>query len=216
MLTGLGGKFTSLVFQATGGVNFFCLLMVALVCIILGMGMPIPAAYVLTATLAVPALLELDFPLLASHLFIVYFSMVSAVTPPVAVAAYAASGIAEGNPNSTGFQATRLAIAAYLVPIIFMYRPGLILAASFPNIIWSTLMTALAVIALASGLEGHFFTRLNSRILRLFFVGVSVMLVWPHLLSDLLGLAGLAAIFGWQVWSKKEGDDGKEKGNDGL
>lgn len=117
MLTGLGGKFTSLVFQATGGVNFFCLLMVAVVCIILGMGMPIPAAYVLTATLAVPALLELDFPLLASHLFIVYFSMVSAVTPPVAVAAYAAAGIAGGNPNSTGFQATRLAVAAYLVPV---------------------------------------------------------------------------------------------------
>ncbi|MFH1489830.1 MAG: TRAP transporter fused permease subunit [Pseudomonadota bacterium] len=202
MLTGLGGKFTSMVFQATGGVNFFCLLMVAVVCIILGMGMPIPAAYVLTATLAVPALLELDFPLLASHLFIVYFSMVSAVTPPVAVAAYAASGIAGGNPNSTGFQATRLAIAAYLVPIIFMYRPGLLMAASLPKIIWSTLMTTLAVIALASGLEGHFFTRLNSLILRFLFIGVSIMLVWPHILSDLLGLAGLAAIFGWQVWMK--------------
>ncbi len=202
MLTGLGGKFTSLVFQATGGVNIFCLLMVALVCILLGMGMPIPAAYVLTATLAVPALLELDFPLLSSHLFIVYFSMVSAVTPPVAVAAYAASGIAGGNPNSTGFQATRLAVAAYLVPIIFMYRPGLLLAASLPKILWSSFMTTLAVVALASGLEGHFFTRVNSLLLRLLFVGISIMLVWPHLLTDLLGLAALASIFGWQFWMK--------------
>ena len=94
MLTGLGGKFTSLVFAATGGNSLLCLMMVALVCIILGMGMPIPAAYVLTATLAVPALLELNFTLLASHLFIVYFSVVSAITPPVAVAAYAGALIA--------------------------------------------------------------------------------------------------------------------------
>lgn len=206
MLTGLGGKFTSLVFQATGGNDFFCLLMVALVCIILGMGMPIPAAYVLTATLAVPALLELDFPLLASHLFIVYFSMVSAVTPPVAVAAYAASGLAGGNPNSTGFQATRLAIAAYLVPIIFMYRPGLLMAAPFYKIIWSTFMTSLAVLALASALEGHFLTRLNSTLLRLFLAGVSIMLVWPHILTDFLGLALMAAVFGWQLWVKKRHD----------
>ena len=202
MLTGLGGKFTSLVFQATGGIDFFCLLMVAVVCIILGMGMPIPAAYVLTATLAVPALLELEFPLLASHLFIVYFAVVSAVTPPVAVAAYAASGIAGGNPNSTGFQATRLAIAAYLVPIIFMYRPGLLLAASFPKILWSTFMTTIAVVALASALEGHFFTRLHSIPIRFLLVGLSFMLVWPHILTDFLGLVCMLAIFGWQLWAK--------------
>lgn len=91
--------------------------------------MPIPAAYILTATLAVPALLELDFPLLSSYLFIVYFSVLSAITPFVAVAAYAGSGIAGGNPNSTGFKAIRLGIAAYLAPVIFIYRPGLLLRA---------------------------------------------------------------------------------------
>lgn len=96
MLTGLGGKFTSLVFAATGGQSGLCLSMVALVCIILGMGMPVPAAYVLTATLAAPALLEFKFSLMSAHLFIVYFSAISAITPPVAVAAYAAAGISGG------------------------------------------------------------------------------------------------------------------------
>lgn len=96
---GLGGKFTSLVFAATGGFSGLCLVMVALVCIILGMGMPVPAAYVLTATLAAPALLEFGFSLMSSHLFIVYFSAISAITPPVAVAAYAAARTARPFPE---------------------------------------------------------------------------------------------------------------------
>ena len=119
MLTGLGGKFTSLVFAATGGQSGLCLSMVAIVCIILGMGMPVPAAYALTATLAAPALLEFKFSRMSAHLFIVYFSAISAITPPVAVAAYAAAGISEGDPNATGVQAVRLAVAAYIVPFVF-------------------------------------------------------------------------------------------------
>lgn len=123
MLTGLGGKFTSLVFAATGGQSGLCLSMVAIVCIILGMGMPVPAAYVLTATLAAPALLEFKFSLMSAHLFIVYFSAISAITPPVAVAAYAAAGISEGDPNATGVQAVRLAVAAYIVPFVSCTGP---------------------------------------------------------------------------------------------
>ncbi|MFQ8736334.1 MAG: TRAP transporter large permease subunit [Bilophila wadsworthia] len=91
--------------------------MVAIVCIILGMGMLVPAAYVLTATLAAPALLEFKFSLMSAHLFIVYFSAISAITPPVAVAAYAAAGISEGDPNATGVQAVRLAVAATSFPL---------------------------------------------------------------------------------------------------
>ena len=97
--------------------------MVAIVCIILGMGMPVPAAYVLTATLAAPALLEFKFSLISAHLFIVYFSAISAITPPVAVAAYAAAGISEGDPNATGVQAVRLAVAAYILSLIHISEP---------------------------------------------------------------------------------------------
>jgi len=84
-----------------------------------------------------------------------------------------------------------------------MYRPGLLLAAPLPKILWSTFMTTLAVLALASALEGHFLTRLNSVLLRFFLAGVSIMLVWPHILTDLLGLALMAAVFGWQLWVRK-------------
>jgi TRAP transporter 4TM/12TM fusion protein len=199
MLTGLGGKFTSLVFQATGGNSFLCIILVAIVCIILGMGMPIPAAYVLTATLAVPALLELDFPLMSSHLFIVYFSVISAITPPVAVAAYAGAGIAGGNPNSTGFQAIQLAIAAYLVPIIYMYRPGLLLNGTFLDIAWTVIITLMAVGAMASILEGYYWIRLKSIFLKAVVVGGCIALVWPAPWTDYLGILMIAGPFVWQI-----------------
>lgn len=199
MLTGLGGKFTSLVFAATGGNSMLCLMMVALVCIILGMGMPIPAAYVLTATLAVPALLELKFSLLSSHLFIVYFSAVSAITPPVAVAAFAAAGIAGGNPNSTGFQAVRLAIAAYLVPFVFMYRPGLILHGDLVQIIWASITSVVAVLAFASGLEGYLYGHVKSWLTRLLLIAAGLVFVWPGLWADLSGFALLGAVYAWQI-----------------
>jgi TRAP transporter 4TM/12TM fusion protein len=203
MLTGLGGKFTSLVFQATGGSSFLCLIMVAIVCIILGMGMPIPAAYVLTATLAVPALLEMDFPLLSSHLFIVYFSVVSAITPPVAVAAYAGAGIAGGSPNSTGFQAIRLSVAAYLVPVVFMYRPGLILHAGAAEIAWTSLVTILAVGALASVLEGYFYRPVKSLFAKVVVFAAAVLLAWPNLWTDLTGAAILAVLLVLQMTERR-------------
>jgi TRAP transporter 4TM/12TM fusion protein len=198
MLTGLGGKFTSLVFAATGGQSFLCLLMVALVCIILGMGMPIPAAYVLTATLAAPALLEAGFSLLTSHLFIVFFSAMSAVTPPVAVAAYAAAGLSGGNPNATGFQATRLSVAAFCTSFVFMYRPGLVLDGSFLEVVWATLMAVLAVFAIASGLEGYLLQRVDSLLKRLLLLSAGLVLFWPALWADFTGLIVLLALLCWE------------------
>jgi TRAP transporter 4TM/12TM fusion protein len=198
MLTGLGGKFTSLVFAATGGQSLLCLIMVAVVCIILGMGMPIPAAYVLTATLAAPALLEAGFSLLTAHLFIVYFSALSAVTPPVAVAAYAGAGIAGGNPNATGFQATRLAVAAFFAPFVFMYRPALVLEGSFPATVWATVMAVLAVFAIASGLEGYLLHRVDSILKRLVLVGAGVVMFWPEVWADITGIMVLGALLRWE------------------
>lgn len=197
MLTGLGGKFTSLVFAVTGGYSFLCLAMVALVCIILGMGMPVPAAYVLTATLAVPALLELKFSLMGAHLFIVYFSAISAITPPVAVAAYAAAGIAEGNPNSTGVEAVKLAIAAYFVPFIFMYRPALILEGSPFDIAWATAMACAAVICMASCFEGYLRGLLSSweRVALAF---AAMGFIYPAWWGDIFGVSILAAIYIYQ------------------
>ncbi|MHB8763827.1 MAG: TRAP transporter permease [Deferrisomatales bacterium] len=225
MLTGLGGKFTSLVFAATGGNGFLCVLMVAFVCILLGMGMPIPAAYVLTATLAVPALMELKFPLLSSHLFIVYFSALSAITPPVAVAAYAAAGISGASPNATGFQAVRLAIAAYLVPLVFLYRPGLLLRGSLPEILWAVAVTLVAVWALAGALEGYLYTRLPRTLPRLWVGAGGLLLIWPDPWADVTGLTLVGTLTAWQVaaarrqgagaWRGAASETGKDPGGAG-
>lgn len=207
MLTGLGGKFTSLVFAATGGQSGLCLSMVALVCIVLGMGMPVPAAYVLTATLAAPALLEFHFSLMSAHLFIVYFSAISAITPPVAVAAYAAAGISEGNPNLTGVEAVKLAIAAYLVPFIFMYRPALIMDGSLLSILWTTAIATAAVYSFASGIEGYLHGPVRSWLLRGALIFAGIVFVWPHVYADLLGLVLLGAIVAYQFSIRRRNPD---------
>ncbi len=203
MLTGLGGKFTSLVFAATGGFSGLCLVMVALVCIILGMGMPVPAAYVLTATLAAPALLEFKFSLMSSHLFIVYFSAISAITPPVAVAAYAAAGISEGNPNSTGVEAVKLSIAAYLVPFVFMYRPALILDGGVWEIIYAAFVSFLGVFSLAGGLEGWLCGRL-SRHAKLLLAAAGVVFIWPDFRADIVGFALFGVVLAGQLARRKK------------
>ncbi|WP_273524300.1 TRAP transporter permease [Mailhella massiliensis] len=207
MLTGLGGKFTSLVFAATGGQSGLCLAMVALVCIVLGMGMPVPAAYVLTATLAAPALLEFKFSLMGAHLFIVYFAAISAITPPVAVAAYAAAGISEGNPNSTGVQAVKLSIAAYLVPFVFMYRPGLLMDGSLFDIAYSTVVTTIGVACVASGLEGYLHGPLRSRFYRLLLIAGGLIFIWPAGWSDIVGFAIFAFIYAHQYIIRKNNPD---------
>src|SRR5690606_22116482 len=113
MSTGLGGKLTSIILGLTESMLIPTLISVMFICIILGMGMPVAAAYVLTAMLAAPALMELGVPILPAHLFIVYFSIFSAITPPVAVAAFTAAGIADANPNKVGLEAVRLGIVGF-------------------------------------------------------------------------------------------------------
>lgn len=207
MLTGLGGKFTSLVFAATGGQSGLCLAMVALVCIVLGMGMPVPAAYVLTATLAAPALLEFKFSLMSAHLFIVYFAAISAITPPVAVAAYAASGISEGNPNSTGVQAVKLSIAAYLVPFVFMYRPGLLMDGSLFDIAYATVVTGIGVLCVASGLEGYLRGPIRSSLYRLLLIAGGIVFIWPAGWSDIAGFVIFLVVLIHQCIIRKNNPD---------
>lgn len=122
-VTGLAGKFASLIFMVTGGHLLLTLLAGAVICILLGMGMPTPSVYVLVAALVAPALVELGVDVLTAHLFLIFFSALSAITPPVGVAAYTAAGIAEANPLSIGVQATKLASVGFIVPFMFVYQP---------------------------------------------------------------------------------------------
>ncbi len=126
-LTGIGFKFVGLVFSIARDIPFLALLLIMLVSLVLGMGLPTTGAYILAAALGVPALTKLGFNPLSAHLFVFYFAIISAITPPVALAAYAASSIAGAPPNTTGFQAMRLGILAFVVPYAFSFDQGLIL-----------------------------------------------------------------------------------------
>jgi len=195
--SGIGGKVTGLMLSLTGESLFLVLLLTMLVCILLGMGMPVPSAYVLTAVLTAPALAGLGLPLLAAHLFIVYFSVMSAITPPVAVAAYATAGISGGNPNRIGFKAVRLGIVAFIVPYIFVYQPALLLIGRPVEVMVAVLTAAIGVISLAAGLEGWLLSRLVHW-QRLFLLGGGLMMIIPGLYTDLGGVVVLALILGNQ------------------
>ncbi len=195
--SGIGGKVTGLMLNLTGENLFLALLLTMVVCVLLGMGMPVPSAYVLTAVLTAPALVGLGLPVLAAHLFIVYFSVMSAITPPVAVAAYASAGIAGGNPNQIGFKAVRLGIVAFIVPYIFVYQPSLLLMGHPITVIAAVLTAAIGVISLAAGLEGWLLSRLVHWE-RGLLLGGGLLLINPGLYTDSGGVIILALILGNQ------------------
>lgn len=189
MSTGLGGKLTSIVLGLTEGMLLPTLILVMFICIILGMGMPVAAAYILTAMLAAPALMELGVSLMAAHLFIVYFSIFSAITPPVAVAAYAAAGIADCNPNRVGIEAVRLGLVGFIVPFMFVLEPVLLLDGSPSQIIIAFATATLGVISLGAGVIGWLLTK-ASMIDRVLMIASGLLLIYPHVLASGIG-AGL-------------------------
>src|SRR5699024_7476774 len=149
MTTGLGGKLSSIILNVTSGQLLPSLLLIMLMCIILGMGMPVAAAYVLTAMLAAPTLINLGVSPIAAHLFIVYFSIISAITPPVAVASFAAAGIAGANPTSVGFEAVRLGLVSFIIPFLFVFQPALLMEGNPLQILLVTAITIIGIIGIS-------------------------------------------------------------------
>ncbi|MFM1813350.1 MAG: hypothetical protein RLZ98_45 [Pseudomonadota bacterium] len=155
-MTGLAGKIADLLLIAGGSSVFFTLIISAVVTIILGMGMPTPAAYALAAALIAPTLVQkLGTPLLSAHFFLLYYAVMSAMTPPVAVAAYAASAIADENPMAIAMTAVKLSIAAFLLPFAFVYAPGLLLNGTAVEIAYMTALVASGLILLCIASEGY-------------------------------------------------------------
>lgn len=201
MLTGMGGKFGHLVMGFSKSLPI-ALGITALTCSILGCGVPLGAAYLLTAVLAAPVLIEMGLPLIAAHLFIIYFALMSALTPPVCVAAYAASTLANASYIKIGFQSMRLSIVAFIVPFMFITRPQLLLMGPWAEVLEAIITAALGVICLAAALEGRMFKFRRLQIWEragLGFAGVSLM--YPGWVSDIIGLALLIIIFGnnWRL-----------------
>ena len=205
MTTGLGGKLNSIILNMTAGKLFPSLILIMIMCIVLGMGMPVAAAYVLTAMLAAPALIGLGVSPLAAHLFIVYFSIISAITPPVAVAAFAAAGIAGASPTKVGLEAVRIGLASFVIPFIFVYNPTLLLEGSMIEIIYTIFTASFGVILLGCGLVGYFYKQVNG-LLRGILILIGLSIIFPVFLINVLGFISIGLLFFYQYkkFSKKE------------
>ncbi|MEX1067258.1 MAG: TRAP transporter permease [Aquisalimonadaceae bacterium] len=192
-MTGLGVRFTQLIVEWSGGVLWIGAILTMVACIILGMGLPTTAAYIITAVLGAPALMELGVPLIAAHMFIFYFAIVSFITPPVGLSAYAAAGIAGTNPIATSFAAFRLGIAGFIVPFVFIYSPAILLQGDVWEIILSSGTALLGITALAAAIVGWFFIPLGV-LLRLVFLIAAIALVVPIPVYAIAGIIPLAAV----------------------
>lgn len=209
-MTDLTGKISSAMFTLAKGSQILTLSIATIVVIVLGMGMPTPAVYALSAVLAGPALLALGVPMLPAHLFIVYFASMSAITPPVAVAAFAAGSIARANPMAIGLLCCRLAMVAFLIPFVFIYHPGILLIGDTTTVTTALVSATLAVIALVSASEGYLFRPLPVA-WRLLFGVAGFLLITTQMLPALLG--GLLLLLGgtW-LWAEGRGLIGRRAG----
>ncbi|MBI5966382.1 MAG: TRAP transporter permease [Deltaproteobacteria bacterium] len=193
-LSGLGIKISEMIIGLSAGIKFLALFFTMVVCLILGMGIPTTAAYVLAASVAGPALVKLGVVPIAAHLFVFYFAIISAITPPVCAAVYAAVAIAGSNWLKTGWLAVRMGLAGFIAPYLFIYRPPVLLIGSPGEIIWASIVTGLATFALAGGVIGYFGSKSRWYENLLLFVGAG-LLIKPGLLTDLLGFLIVITVY---------------------
>ncbi len=203
MLTGIGYKLSSLLIALSGGHVMVLLLLTMLTSVILGMGMPTSAAYVLLATLIVPALEQLGVAKIAAHFFVFYFGIMANVTPPVAVAAYTAAGIANGDAMKTGFIAWRLSLAGFLLPFLFCLNPAL-LGKGTPVEIGLAVVTALiGSYGLATGVQRYFKGNLSWIQTAVVLLG-SVGMLMPGAVSDVIGVVLIALVYATQIAKERK------------
>ncbi|MBI3126970.1 MAG: TRAP transporter permease [Candidatus Tectomicrobia bacterium] len=196
-LTGIGLKFAALLMDLSGGHLFPALVLTMIICIILGMGLPATAAYIVTAAVAAPALINMGVPPLAAHMFAFHFSIVSGTTPPVALAAYAAAGIAKANPISVAFTGMRIGIAAFIVPYMFVYAPSLLMVGTPWQIFMAAATACVGTAFLAAGVQGYLVVKTNTAD-RLLFLAASFLLIFPGFYTDMAGFGMAAAALAMQ------------------
>lgn len=204
-VTGLASILINAVVQLAGSATFIGLILTMVCCIILGMGVPTTANYCIMASTCAPILIKMGYPLVAAHFFVFYFGIVADITPPVALAAYAGSAIAKSNPMKTGINATKLAIAAFIVPFIFAYNPQMLFenVTSVFQIIQIVITALLGIFAVAAGLEGYILQPMHWPLRVLAVIGGLTLLI-PGTVSDLIGLVIVAGIIALQVMQNKK------------
>ena len=201
--TGVGLKLASGLLALSGGMLLPTMFFTMITSLILGMGVPTTANYVITSTIAAPALLQMGVPVLAAHMFVFYFGIIADVTPPVALAAYAASGISGGKPLMTGVNASKLAIAAFIIPYIFVMSPVLLMidATAF-GLVFSTVTAVLGMVGLSSAMIGYLADHCNVLERVILFVS-GILMIIPGIETDLPGLIVFIVIVFIQKKRKK-------------
>jgi TRAP-type uncharacterized transport system fused permease subunit len=195
--TGLAIRFTGFLAGVAGGTLMVALIITMLAAIVLGMGMPTTPAYIMLAALLIPAVMKLGVPPMAAHMFAFYFACLSAVTPPVALAVYAAASISRCGLWGAGLQAVKFAAAGFIVPFFFVYSPALLFDGPWTGILQAVVTGTIGVIALAAGLEGYFI-RPATWLERGLFIVAALMLIDPGITTDIIGLVLLGVALGIQ------------------
>jgi len=212
-LTSFGTVMTSSIVTLGAGSLFFTLILTMLASMVLGMGLPSIPAYIITATMAAPALAGFDIPILSAHMFVFYFGIFANITPPVCLAAFAGAGISGGDPMKTGFLSLKLALAGFIVPFMFIYNPTMLMidptglavtAKEFPlppivDIITVVVTSITGVIALSAALEGYFRGSMNT-VTRIILTIGALLLIYPEMMT---GIVGGAIVLGIAVFNIK-------------
>jgi TRAP-type uncharacterized transport system fused permease subunit len=199
-LTGLGLAFTGIVLDLSQDSLILALVLTMLAGILLGMGLPTTPAYIVQVALLVPALVKLGIQVEAAHLFVLYFAVLSAITPPVAMAVYAANGISRAKLMESSWAAIKLGLTGYIIPFMFVFSPALLLMGDFVTVSVAAITATIGVTCLAGGLHAYFFFGLARWWERLMLITAALVLIKPGLTSDLIGLGLVALIVASQLW----------------
>jgi TRAP transporter 4TM/12TM fusion protein len=192
--TGVGLKLASALLDLSGGILLPTLFFTMITSLILGMGVPTTANYVITSTIAAPALVQMGVPIIAAHMFVFYFGIIADVTPPVALAAYAGSAISGGNALWTGVNASKLAIGAFIIPYVFVMSPELLMInATAGTVVMATITALIGMIGISSALIGCYIVKLNPLERILLFVA-GLLMVDPGTLTDVIGIVIFAIV----------------------
>ena len=204
-MTALGQLLINTLVPIAQNSTFLALFLTMICCIILGMGVPTTANYVIMATITAPILIKMGIPVLAAHMFVFYFGIVADITPPVALAAYAGAAIAKCNPLKTGVTATRLAITAFIVPYIFAYSPEMLFIGDVKwyDVVLICITAVIGIVGVSAGMEGYMYVKCPwwQRIL---FLGGGLLCIIPGVVTDVAGFACIAVSFVLQKLAEKK------------
>ncbi|WP_295295195.1 TRAP transporter permease [uncultured Brachyspira sp.] len=203
-LTGLGLKIGAGLISISGGISILLLMLTMISSIILGMGVPTTANYLITSTIAAGAIIGLGFEPLAAHMFVFYFGIIADVTPPVALAAMAGAAIAKSDPLKTGFEATKLSIGAFIIPYMFVFNPQILMInTTFIEVVPILITSLIGMFGVSAGLDGYVFRKCNF-IERILFIAAGLLSIYPEFYTDIIGIGLIVVLIILQLLTRKK------------